>query len=252
MADTCGLVDWLDRLLRISEIEDYPGALNGLQVEARGAVHRIGAATDACQLTIDRAITAGCELLLVHHGLFWGGVSPLVGPAYRRIAALVRSGTGLYSAHLPLDLHEEVGNNVQLAAALGVAPEGRFGEHRGVEGLGVLATLDEHRDDLATRIGAVLGARVHLIPGGVEQIRRLAIVTGGAGSMLGQAVRAGADAFLTGEGSHHTHHEALEAGINVFYAGHYATETLGVKALAERAAAEFGLEWEFFDVPTGL
>lgn len=246
------VVRWLDRYLAIDEIEDYPGALNGLQVEGPGPVAKVGAATDACQATIDAAVQAGCGLLLVHHGLFWGEPRPLVGPAYRRVRALIEAGTALYSAHLPLDLHDEVGNNVLLADALGLTVDARFGRMKSLDGLGVLASLDLARDDLVSRIADECGAEPTLIPGGPERVRRVAIVTGGAGSLIGQAVEAGADTFVTGEGAHHTYHEAMEAGINVVYAGHYATETFGVRALAERLAGEFDLEREFFDVPTGL
>jgi len=246
------LVRWWDDYLELSSIEDYPGALNGLQVEGTRPVTRIGAATDACQRTIDLAAESGCEILLVHHGLFWGGLGPLVGPSYRRIAALMGAEMALYSAHLPLDVHEDVGNNVLLAAALDLPVERRFGSHHGVDGLGVLVHAELDRDELRDRVSGVTGAAVTMIPGGPERIERLAIVTGGAGSMIEQARDAEADAFLTGEGSHHTFHEAMELGINVFYAGHYATETFGVRALAERTAARFGIEHVFFDVPTGL
>lgn len=243
---------WLNEFLRVGENEDYPGALNGLQVDGSRAVKRVGAATDACLATIDLAVDAECDLLLVHHGLFWGGVKPMVGPGYERFRRLFASGLGLYSAHLPLDAHEEVGNNVLLASAMGLSERDRFGSALGFDAIGVIGSLDLSRDALAARTAEVCGAIPVVIPGGPSQVRRLAIVTGGAGSMIGEAVRAGADTFLTGEGNHHTFHEAMELGINVVYAGHYATETLGVRALAERVAAEFHAEHVFFDVPTGL
>lgn len=246
------LVGWWDEYLSLAAIDDYAGALNGLQVEGTRRVTRIGAATDACQRTIDRAIETGCEILLVHHGLFWGGVAPLVGPAYRRIAALIDGDVALYSAHLPLDVHDELGNNVLLAAALELPVEDRFGSHEALTGIGVLVRADLGRDELRERVARVCGGAVKLIPGGPERIGRLAIVTGAAGSMIAQACAAGADALVTGEGRHHTFHEAMELGINVLYAGHYATETFGVRALAERTAEHFGIEHVFFDVPTGL
>ena len=247
------IVGWWDAYLRIDEIEDYPGALNGLQVEAPRPVTRIGAATDACQTTVDAAIDDGCELLLVHHGLFWGGASPLTGPLFRRVRSLISSETGLYSAHLPLDVHEEVGNNALLAEALGLAVEDRFGSHGSLDGIGVVTRPGLLRDELRDRISAACGnAAVMLIPGGPADVETLAIVTGGAGSMVAEAAAAGVDAFLTGEGNHHTFHEAIELGINVYYAGHYATETFGVRALAERTADRFGIEHRFYDNPTGL
>ena len=111
---------WMDDYLRVTEIEDYPSAVNGLQVDGRREVKRIGAATDGCMATIDLATRADCDLLIVHHGLFWDGVRPLVGPAYHRLHRLMESGMGLYSAHLPLDAHPEVGNNAILATELGL------------------------------------------------------------------------------------------------------------------------------------
>ncbi|MDX1577352.1 MAG: Nif3-like dinuclear metal center hexameric protein [Gemmatimonadota bacterium] len=246
------LASWLDALLRVPEIEDYPGALNGLQVEAERPVRRIGAATDACLASIECAAEADCDLLLVHHGLFWGGPEALVGPAYRRMRALFRHGLGVYSAHLPLDAHPELGNNALLAEALGLGDPEAFGSFKSLEGLGMIGELPLARDTLLARVEEVCGREPRLIPGGPERVRRLAIVSGGAGSMIADAAAAGADTFLTGEGNHHTYHEALELGINVIYAGHYATETLGVRALAARAADAFGLQHRFFDLPTGL
>lgn len=251
-AELAEVVAWLDGRLDIDAIEDYPGALNGLQVEGTREVGRIGAAVDAAERTIERAIAEECDLLLVHHGLFWDGPFPLVGPAFRRIAPLIRAGVGLYSAHLPLDAHPEIGNNVLLAAELGLPVRGRFGSYRSLEGLGVIVEPDVSRDALRDRVRDAVGRDVVVIPGGTGHVSRLAIVTGGAGSMIGAAADAGADALLTGEGNHHTYHEALEAGLDVLYAGHYATETFGVRALAAETAARFGAEAVFIDVPTGL
>ncbi|WP_423929925.1 Nif3-like dinuclear metal center hexameric protein [Candidatus Palauibacter sp.] len=243
---------WLDDLLRVTEVDDYPFALNGLQVDGRREVARIGAATDACRATIDLAVEAGCDLLLVHHGLFWGGLRPFVGPLYERFRRLVESGMGLYSAHLPLDLHPRIGNNAILAAEFALEGVERFGSFKGNEGIGVIGTVDASRSEIAARAEAVCGQSPVVIAGGPERASRLAILSGGGGSQIEAAAAAGADTFLTGEGSHHTYHEALELGINVIYAGHYATETLGVRALARRAAGHFGAEHLFFDVPTGL
>ncbi|MDX1395817.1 MAG: Nif3-like dinuclear metal center hexameric protein [Gemmatimonadota bacterium] len=244
---------WWDDYLRVDEIDDYPGALNGLQVEAPRSVTRVGAATDACQATIDAAVEDGCELLLVHHGLFWGSASPLTGALFRRVRSLISAETGLYSAHLPLDVHEEVGNNVLLAQALELSIDDRFGSHGSLHGIGVVTRPGVSRDALRDRIAAACGGGdVMLIPGGPADVETLAIVTGGAGSMIAEAAAAGVDAFLTGEGNHHTYHEAIELGINVYYAGHYATETFGVRALAERTADRFGIEHRFYDNPTGL
>jgi dinuclear metal center YbgI/SA1388 family protein len=252
VAELREIVEFLDTYLRIDEVPDYPGAHNGLQVENRSPIERISAATDACQSTIDAAVAAGSQLLLVHHGLFWGDVGPAVGIAYRRLRTLFEADVAVYSAHLPLDVHAEVGNNVLLARALGLEVEGRFGVHRGVEGIGVWATADLPLPDLLKRVGDACGEEPMLIAGGPTHVRRLGIVSGGAGGLLAQAHAAGLDTFLTGEGTHHTYHEATELGLNLVYAGHYATETFGVEALARKTAERFGLDWEFIDQPTGM
>ena len=252
MAELQEIVEYLDDYLDVDGIRDYPGAHNGLQVENRSPVERVSGATDACQATIEAAAVAGSQLLIVHHGLFWGEVWPAVGATYRRLRALIDADMAVYSAHLPLDIHPEVGNNVLLARALDLDVEGRFGELRDADGFGVWATADLPRVELAERIGRVCGGPPLVIEGGPTHVRRIGIVTGGGASLIRQAHAAGLDTFLTGEGSHHTFHEATELGINVLYAGHYATETLGVKALARQTAERFGLEWEFVDYPTNL
>lgn len=252
MADLTEIVEFLDDYLRIAEIEDYPGARNGLQVECRSPIERLAAAVDATQATIEGAAETGAQLLLVHHGLFWGDPLPVTGRTYRRLRALFSADLAVYSAHLPLDVHDEVGNNVLLARALDLAVEGRFGEHDGTEGLGVWAPADLSLAELTGRIETACGSEPHVIPGGPSHVRRVGIVTGGASSLIPQAHAQGLDTFITGEGPHHTYHDATELGLNVIYGGHYATETFGVKALAERLREEFGVQGEFLDRPTGL
>lgn len=241
----------LDRLLRVGETPDYPGALNGLQVEGEREVRRVACAVDAAEATLRRAVEGGAELVVVHHGLFWDGNLPVTGRRYRRLRLLMDAGAALYAAHLPLDVHPELGNNVRLLRALGVEPAGRFGDFRGMP-LGWWGEVDVRREALCARLDGVLGGRVKMVPGGPERIRRLGVVTGGAGSLVAAAAAAGLDAFVTGEGAHHNFFDAEEGGINLFLGGHYATETFGVRALGEHLAAEFGVEWFFVDHPTGL
>ena len=245
------IVEYLDRFLAVADIPDAPGAMNGLQVENSGQVTRIGVAVDACQATIDAAARAKAGLLIVHHGLFWGDSQPLIGRQRRRIRQLFEHDIAVYGAHIPLDCHPEVGNNAVLASKLGIRGTEPFGEHLG-HAIGLAGTLAESRDSLVARVGEILGDRPHVIAGGPKAVRRIAVVTGGGGSMIGQARDAGIDTFLTGEGTHHTHFDAEEWGINVLYGGHYATETFGVKALAYHLEERFGLPWEFIDHPTGL
>ncbi len=245
------LVGYLHDYLRLAEVPDEPNALNGLQVERDGAVSRLAVAVDACGVTIDRAAAEGADLLLVHHGLFWAGLEPIAGRHYRRVRSLVAANVALYAAHIPLDVHPEVGNNAVLGRMLGLQETFRFGDFQGVA-LGVAGHLSASRDDLIELLTRELGATPHVIPAGPERVRRVGVITGGAGTMIAQARDAGLDTFITGEGPHYTHFDAEEWGLNVVYAGHYATETVGVKALAGHLAERFGVSWSFIDHPTGL
>lgn len=241
------IVRKLDGLLRIAEFKDYPNAVNGLQVENTGEVRKIGAAVDACGNVLRQAAEAGVDLLLVHHGLFWGGLSPLTGALGRKIRLCFEKGVAVYSAHLPLDAHPDLGNNALLCAALGLP-----GERKPFLDIGWQVEDGIPRDLLQQRLETAVGGHVHLAPGGPAIARRIGIVTGGAGDAVFKAAAAGVDTFITGEGSHWTYTAAEEAGVNLFYAGHYATETFGVKALASHLGETYALPWQFFDHPTGL
>ena len=245
------IAEYLDGYLRVREVGDDPSALNGLQVENAGEVHRIAVAVDACQAVIGEAAALHADLLIVHHGLFWSGVQPLVGRFHRRFASLLEHGIAVYGAHIPLDLHPEVGNNVLLAGLLGMDVKGWWGEYEGSK-IGVWGELEAPREEIAERLKLALGAEPRLIPKGPTRSRRVGIITGAGGSMIEEAHRNGLDTFITGEGKHHTFFDAEELGVNVFHAGHYATETVGVKALGGKVAAKFGLPWSFIDHPTGL
>jgi dinuclear metal center YbgI/SA1388 family protein len=254
------IVAYLDSYLRTAEVPDSPNAVNGLQVENGGQVGSIVAAVDASQATIDGVAAAAdgeSPLLLVHHGLFWDGQVPLTGRRYRRVLGLFEQDIALYAAHIPLDLHPEVGNNVVLAERLGIAVQGWFGDYHGVP-IGVWGHAPQRliaRDALVIEVNHALGATAggtRLIAGGPEIVQRVGIITGAAGNMIAAARDAGLDTFITGEGAHHTYFDAMEWGVNVLFAGHYATETLGVQALASHLGERFGLEWEFHDHPTGL
>jgi dinuclear metal center YbgI/SA1388 family protein len=245
------LVRYLDAHLRIAEIADYPNALNGLQVDGPPDVTRVATAVDLCRATVEMAAAERVNLLLVHHGLFWNWPRPIVGPTYDRVKGLIEHGIALYSAHLPLDLHPEVGNSHLLARQLEIPVRGGFGDLLG-ETIGIWGELDVTRDQLATRIGALLHVTPQLLVCGPARVRRIGIVTGAGGSLIGQAAAAGIDTLVTGEGAHHTFFDAEELGVNVIYAGHYATETVGVRALGEHLAAQFHLAATFLDHPTGL
>lgn len=249
------LVEYLDDYLQIREVPDHANALNGLQVANGGDVSRLVAAVDACQATIDHAADGGEHvgptMLLVHHGLFWDGPGPVTGRRYRRLRALMDRGVALYSAHIPLDVHAEVGNNAVLARELGLEALQPFGRYQGIH-LGLRGSLDMGREELASRLEDSLGASARLLPGGPARTRRVALITGAAGGYVREAMEAGCDTFITGEGMHHIYFDAMEFGVNVIFAGHYATEQVGVRALADHLSTRFGLPWVFHHHPTGL
>lgn len=248
------LLQYLDGYLQISTHPDYPGALNGLQVEGRrGEVRHVVAAVDASEASITAAVEREADLLIVHHGLFWGGARPLTGRLMRRVRPLVEAGVSLWSCHLPLDGHAEVGNSALLARALGLELKGRFAAYQGAE-IGWHGVLPKplEPEELRTRAGTALGGAVRLLEGGPAKAERVGVVTGGGASFTAEAADLGLDALVTGEASHHVYFDAAELGIHVLLGGHYATETFGVRALAEHVAERFDLTWEFVDQPTGL
>lgn len=240
-----------DRLLRTAAFTDYEGAFNGLQVENRGKVTRMAASVDASFATVQLAVAGGADLLLVHHGLFWSARHPWTGRNHGLLHALLDNDLAVYSSHLPLDAHARLGNNALLCAALGLRRRRPFFECKG-QHIGFESDTPVGRSQLARRLERALGGPVNLAPGGPSRCRRIGVVTGGAGNELRQAADAGLDTFITGEGAHWTFALAEELGLNVFYGGHYATETLGVKALAAELSRKFRVPWTFLDHPTGL
>ena len=248
---------YLDTTLRTAEVPDYPGALNGVQVEHRGPVHRVAVAVDASLQTIQGAIDAGANLLVVHHGLFWAGAQPLRGRVYDRFHRLITNDVAVYSSHLPLDLHSTLGNNALLARELGLDPLEGFARFQSIA-VGVMGNADIETATLVERAQAVARTNggslvtVGVLPG--RRTRRWAICTGAGASSdtLREAVAAGVDTLIVGEGAHHTGVEGPELGIAVLYAGHYATETFGVRALGAELERQFRLPWSFIAAPTGL
>jgi dinuclear metal center YbgI/SA1388 family protein len=243
------LVAYLDDYLGCRGSADYSD--NGLQVEGSADITRLAFAVDTCQETITGAVAAGAQMLIVHHGLFWGKVLMIVGPHHRRVQALLDAGCSLYAAHLPLDRHPEVGNNAQLARLLGLTVTGGLGEAFGLP-VGVIATATTTRTALVARLQASLGVTPLVLAGGPEVVQRIGIISGGAARDVVAAAAAGCDTYITGETSHSSYHDAAEYGVNVIYAGHYATETVGLKALAAHLDMQFALPSTFIDRPTGL
>lgn len=249
MTDLADIVRFLDTELRIAEIPDYSGALNGLQLQNDGRVTRVASAVDASLPVIRKAIAAGADLLVVHHGMFWQGAQPLTGAFYQKINEAMKANLAIYSAHLPLDIHPLWGNNVLLAQAIGMTSTGTFLPYKGQD-VGVTGEIDITRDELRQRLEIAVGGPVLLCPAGPERIRSIGLCTGGAGSEVTAAK--GLDAFISGEGPHWSYPLAEEMGLNLFLAGHYATETFGVRQLGEELAKNFGIDALFLDHPTGL
>ncbi|MBA3853029.1 MAG: Nif3-like dinuclear metal center hexameric protein [Gemmatimonas sp.] len=248
---------YLDERLAIATTPDYPPALNGVQVGHRGPVTRIAAAVDASMQTITMAAEAGANLLLVHHGLFWGGLRPLTGPHEARIRALFAHDIACYSAHLPLDAHETFGNSALLARELGLTVSGGFAKHQHIY-CGVRGEADLQTEALVAQLRAWAAPLGHhtvasQVPAG-HRTRRWAICSGSGAQVdtLREAYATGVDTLIVGEGPHWSAVEAAEYGLVIVYAGHYATETLGVRALAAHLASRYDIAWQFVHAPTGL
>lgn len=235
------------RLLKMGEIEDFPGAHNGLQAENSGRVACVLAAVDSGLQTLQKAAAHGSgSLLVVHHGLFWSGVQPVAGIWREKLEILRAADMALYSAHLPLDAHGTLGNNVLLAKAAGLRALKPF------PGFGRCGTFSGSRESLVRAVARAT-RRVPLVCGaGPAKPRHVGVVTGSGGGMVDKAAAAGVDTFITGEGPQWSWVRAEELGMNVIYAGHYATETFGVKALAAHLAAKFKIPCRFVDHPIPL
>ena len=248
---TKDLAEYLDDLLKIKDVED--DSLNGLQVANSGKTQKVALAVDGSLKAVERAKDLDAHLLFVHHGLFWGKPVPLTGFLYQRIRLFVESDIALYAAHLPLDLHPELGNNAQITKVLGWPTSGDFGEYHGtVIGKEVRFEEPVSLSAVADRLREGLGCDPKIWDFGSDEVKRLGYVSGGGLGMLQQAIEAGMDTYITGEPGHASYWTAKEAGINVVFAGHYATETLGVKAVGEVLQEKWGLKTVFIDLPTGL
>ncbi len=253
------LVEWLNKYLALTDYQDI--SLNGLQVEGSAEISKVAFAVDSSLSTFEQAAAGGADMLIVHHGLFWGSPLAITGMHRKRIAFLLETNINLYAAHIPLDAHKEVGNNWGLARLLGMAELADFGIWKG-KPIGVKGSfpngisLRELANTIENVLSQISGGKtteplmVH--SGGELELRTLGIISGGASWDVVTAANEGLDAFLTGEPKHETFYETFERGINALYAGHYMTETVGVNLLAEKLQAEFGLATEFIHLPTGL
>jgi dinuclear metal center YbgI/SA1388 family protein len=257
MAELRDIVRFLDEELNTGGINDYPGALNGLQLANRGTVQHVAASVDFSTVVVNEAVARKADLLILHHGMFWTGPKPIVGAAYERLSLLLANDVAVYSSHLPLDLHARYGNNVLLARELGLIPSGGFASSQGVM-IGVSGTSDVATSELIERVDSFCTQhRRQLVTtpirGGQKTLRwGICSGAGASADTLKEATQLGLDTIIVGEGPHHTAVQAVDAGITVLYAGHYATETVGVRAIADEVARRFGIESSFIEAPTGL
>jgi len=246
---------WARSFLEIDQLQQIDDSLNGIQVSCSNErqIKKLAVAVDACAESIRRARSAHADLLFVHHGLFWGKVEPLSGSLRERIKLLLDADIGLYACHLPLDRHPQVGNNAQIADMLGLTERKPFGMYHGIT-IGWGGNLPEPTslDSILAKILPDHSPPKSVISAGSREIKSVAIVSGGAPFESLEALASGYDLFITGEPSHSIYHSILEGGMHFIAAGHYATETWGVKAVARKAQVELGLETEFIEIPTGL
>jgi dinuclear metal center YbgI/SA1388 family protein len=244
MASLTELTQCCDALTRRREIADFPGANNGLQLANNGAVTKIGAAVDAGHVPFEQAIAQGVDFLIVHHGLFWNTPTAYTGPLYDKLKLALDHNLAVYSSHLPLDAHPEIGNNRLLADALQLEPLDWFLPHEGTP-IALLARAPASRAELRRRLEAEFDGRVTAIECGDQTPGRVAILTGSGRSALPHLRAAGSDTLITGELRQEHFNLAQEEHFNLYLCGHYATERYGVRALAQRAAAQFNLPWSF-------
>lgn len=256
MLTSTDLAASIDELLGSANTPDYPTAVNGLQLENRSAIRGIAAAVDFSTRAVEGTIQSGSNFLIVHHGMFWGGPTPISGPTYRILRLLIENDIAVYSSHLPLDRHPILGNNVLLAEQLGLTPNGVFGRFEDIF-IGVSGDIDidtasliESARVFANDYGEIRTSRI--LPG--RRTKRWGICTGAGASAetLNEASAVGIDTLIVGEGPHWTAIHAEEHDLAIIYAGHYATETIGVRALARHLAEQHKLPWTFVSAPTGL
>lgn len=252
MTKLSNIVTLLDNSLRIRDIRDASVALNGLQVENDGMVSKVALAVDGSQKTIEDAIAAGADLLILHHGIYWCGLRPMTGWFKKKIVTCLEHNLAVYSAHLPLDLHPELGNNAGIARALGLQDCQPEVDYHGTL-IGISGEFSGTVGELQTLYAQICGSTVTgVVHNENAPAGRIAICSGGAGEEIYQMHAKGYSTYLTGEENHWVRNAAADMGINILFAGHYATETFGVKSLGVLLQEEFGLPTVFIDNPTGM
>ena len=252
MAKLKDIVDYLDGELDIRSFEDSSN--NGLQVETKKPIKKIGFAVDGCLEVFEKAKEKACDLIIVHHGISWNdSLKRITNMNYDRLSYLIKNDIGLYGCHLPLDAHSKYGNNITIGKLLGLKKLKKFGDYHSIP-IGYGGELEKRLtiDKFAKLVEDKLDTIIRIIGHGKDEIKRVAIVSGGGSSSLNEAIRNDYDVLIVGEAPHHTYHETKEGSINLVLAGHYNTEVFGVKALMPVLEKKFKVKTEFIDVPTGF
>lgn len=250
MATLTAITRFCDERTHRHRIPDYPGAMNGLQIENMGEVSHIGASVDASTEAFEKAIERGIDFLIVHHGPFWAPVAPLTGLRYRKFFHAMQHNLAVYGSHLPLDAHPSIGNNVLVAKALELSPTGQFAPFEGVP-IAWYCDTSLSREALAQRLRRLF-PRTVAMEHGPQQLQRIGILTGSGGDALTRLAADGIDTLITGECSQHHFALSQELGVNLYTCGHYDTEVFAVQQLASEVAESFGLPWSFIDTACPL
>ena len=251
MIRTEDIVNYCDQRTKISEIKDFPGSYNGLQLENSGEVLKIGAAVDAGLVPFQKAISTGIDFIITHHGLFWTPPIPLINSAFQKVKLCIDHNLAVYGSHLPLDCHPEIGNNAILAQKLQLEPIASFLPYEGVD-IGLITKNTQSRKDLSNRLKSLFPMGINSMEFGSDTPSKIAILTGSGQSAVDKILDAGADTLITGELKQHHFNLAQELKLNLYACGHYATETFGVDALAQEVSAKFDLPYEFIETECPL
>ena len=243
MASLQKIAAFCDKRTRRHEIRDFKGACNGLQFENTGVIQKVGASVDAGLIPFQKAVDRNVDLLIVHHGMYWSPLQPITGVKFQKVNTLLNGGLAVYSSHLPLDCHSEIGNNALLAKEIGLQPTGTFLDYEGTD-IGLI-TEGISRLDLIEKLQKTFDDKVQSIEFGSEKPNKIAILTGSGSSAVSELKRIGVDTLITGELRQNHYNQAQEEGLNLYLCGHYATEVYGVCALAKEISQKFEIPWEF-------
>ena len=243
MASLQKIAAFCDKRTRRHEIRDFKGACNGLQFENTGVIQKVGASVDAGLIPFQKAVDRNVDLLIVHHGMYWSPLQPITGVKFQKVNTLLNGGLAVYSSHLPLDCHSEIGNNALLAKEIGLQPTGTFLDYEGTD-IGLI-TEGISRLDLIEKLQKTFDDKVQSIQFGSEKPNKIAILTGSGSSAVSELKRIGVDTLITGELRQNHYNQAQEEGLNLYLCGHYATEVYGVCALAKEISQKFEIPWEF-------